>query len=96
MIVQNDGDITDDLILSAPNVPTPPLAVRFYVGYFDVTAAVTGSGFTFHDVAPGQSFVFAVEFRADVDIAEGYGCARLAQAELRDPLRSSSTSPERG
>ena len=71
LIVQNDGDITDDLILSAPNVPTPPLAVRFYVGYFDVTAAVTGSGFTFHDFAPGQSFVFAVQFRADVEHPRG-------------------------
>ena len=82
LIVQNDGDITDDLILSAPNVPTPPLAVRFYVGYFDVTAAVTGSGFTFHDFAPGQLFVFAVQFRADVEHPRGYGCARLAQADF--------------
>ena len=87
LIVQNDGDITDDLILSAPNVPTPPLAVRFYVGYFDVTAAVTGSGFTFHDFAPGQSFVFAVEFRADVSITEGSGA--LASLKL-----TSGSAPE--
>jgi hypothetical protein len=86
LLVQNDSDVVDDLVLSAPIVPTPPFAVRFFVGYYDVTTAVTGSGFTFQDFAPGQSFVFAVQFRADVGSA---GSGVLAALKL-----SSASAPE--
>jgi hypothetical protein len=61
LVVQNDGDVIDDLVLTAPIVPSTPFAARIFFGYFDVTSAVTrDGGLVFHDVAPGQSFTFAV------------------------------------
>lgn len=87
LIVQNDGDITDDLVLSAPVVPSPPFTVHFYFSWADVTPAVTGSGFTFHDVAPGQSFVFAMDFHAEVSAAEGSGVLGVVKL-------SSASAPE--
>ena len=86
VVVQNDGDVADDLVVTTPHVPQPPFAVRVFFGYFDVTAAVTGSGLVLHNVAPGQSFVLAVRFSCDADV---HGSGVLASVKV-----SSGLAPE--
>ena len=56
VVVQNDGDVADDLIVSAP----PSAGVQYFFGYFYITGPVTGAGFRFTDVQPSGSFLFAV------------------------------------
>ena len=86
LVVQNDGDVADDLVLTTPHVPSAPFGLRVFVGYYDITAPVTGSGLVFHDVAPGQSFVVAIRFSAD---AGAHDAGVLASVKL-----SSGSAPE--
>jgi len=86
VLVQNDGNVTDDLVLTMPNVPGTPFALKVYIGYYDVTAAVTGSGLVFHGVAPGQSFVVGVGFSVGAGVS---GASSLASFKL-----SSASAPE--
>jgi hypothetical protein len=58
---QNDGNVADDLVVSA----LPQFGVRFFVGYYDVTSYVTGGGFTFAGVAPDAILPFAVQATTD-------------------------------
>ena len=39
-------------------------ATRYFVGYYEVTAAVHGSGFTFADVDTNETLAFGVQFRS--------------------------------
>ena len=58
VVVQNDGASSDSLIVSAPSVPG--IHIQYFMGIFDITAAVTnGAGFTV-PVGPFGSFLFAV------------------------------------
>jgi hypothetical protein len=68
--VENDGDVPDDITVTAPP-GSPPFAVRYFVSYFDITSQVTGLGFTFTDVAPGQVWTFAVQFNVAPDAPLG-------------------------
>jgi hypothetical protein len=86
LVVQNDGDVTDDLVLTTPIVPSPPIVFDVFVGYYNVTAFAAGSGVVFHDVAPGQSFVVGVRFSAAPDVS---GLGVLASVKL-----SSASAPE--
>jgi hypothetical protein len=86
VVVQNDGDVPDDLVLTMPNVPPPPFAVRVFVGYYDVTDFITGSGVLFHAVAPGQSIVVGVGIGVGAGVA---GIGVLASLKL-----SSGSAPE--
>jgi hypothetical protein len=61
--VQNDGAHTDDFTVTAP-VASGDIAVRYFAGYFDITALVTGAGFSFDGVAPGAVRRIAVQFTA--------------------------------
>jgi hypothetical protein len=54
--VQNDGDVADDLIVSAPQVP----GVQYFYGYYDITSEVTGAGFPFVGVQPGERVLFGM------------------------------------
>jgi hypothetical protein len=63
--VQNDGERTDNItVTAAPILSSPNITVRYFVGYFDVTSHVTGTGFTFADVPPGEIRRLPVQFRA--------------------------------
>ena len=64
VLVQNDGVATADITVHANSVAAP-FAVQYFYGYSDLTATVTGSGFRFPAVAPGESRLLAVRFRAD-------------------------------
>ena len=55
---QNDGDVSDDLVVRGQT--SPSFQTQYFVGYFDITAAVTNGGLTFPNVPPGGSVVFAV------------------------------------
>ncbi len=61
--IQNDGEVTDDFVVTAPE-NFSPFALRFCVGYFDVTAEVIDGGLTFADVDPGETLPLAVQFAA--------------------------------
>jgi hypothetical protein len=61
--VQNDGAETADIAVQA-QVPGGEVAVRYFVGYTEVTAAVNGTGYVFHDVAPGATMKIPVQFSA--------------------------------
>jgi hypothetical protein len=63
--VQNDGQRTDNITVTAsPIVSSPDISVRYFAGYFDVTSYVTGTGFTFANVPPGEIRRLPVRFRA--------------------------------
>jgi hypothetical protein len=64
--LQNDGEIADDITVTAPP-SSPPFTVRYFVSYFDITQYVTGGGFTFTDVAPGQIWTLGVQFNTAAD-----------------------------
>jgi hypothetical protein len=59
--LQNDGEVADDITVTAPP-SSAPFTVRYFVSYFDITQYVTGGGFTFTDVAPGQIWTLGVQF----------------------------------
>jgi hypothetical protein len=65
--IQNDGTLTDDFVLKSAETIQPPglLSVRYIVGYYDITSLVTGGGFTFANMAPGEVRNIGVQFRAD-------------------------------
>src|SRR4051794_37079534 len=54
---QNDGPSPDDVILHA--VSSDPgnqqVEIRYFIGYYDVTANITGPGITIHNLPPAQS-----------------------------------------
>jgi hypothetical protein len=63
--VQNDGDRTDDITVTAASIGTSPdVSVRYFAGWFDVTALVNGGGFTFAGVPPGGVRRLPVQFHA--------------------------------
>jgi hypothetical protein len=64
--VQNDDIVDDDLIVTAP----PNSRVRYFVGYFDITAQVTSGGFTYTDVSPGEILPLAMQM-SGVGLAPG-------------------------
>ena len=68
--VQNDGAETGDITVHAP-VPSGNVTVRYFVGYTEVTAAVNGSGFTFHDIAAGATMKIPAQFSAPSDALVG-------------------------
>ncbi len=64
---QNDGDSNDALTVTArtaDNLRSPDITVRYFSGWQDVTAAVSGTGFTFGNLAPGAFGTMSVQFRA--------------------------------
>jgi hypothetical protein len=69
LLVQNDGPATDDLTLQTnPQAAPPPgVNVHYFVSWFDVGALLIDEpfGFTFEDVAPGETRQVAVRFDVD-------------------------------
>jgi len=68
--VQNDGDSADDITITGA-APSSGITGQFFVGWFDVTSAIGGPGFTFHDVRPGEVITFALRFQAPPDAVAG-------------------------
>jgi hypothetical protein len=68
--VQNDGDTTDDITVNGPAYSTG-ITTRYIVGWSDVTAAMGASGFTFHDVPPGEVITFGLRFEAPPEASPG-------------------------
>jgi hypothetical protein len=69
---QNDGLSTDDVVLKAAagDPGNSKVEIRYFVGYYDVTASITGPGITIRNLAPGAVRTFAVRMTAasDADI----------------------------
>jgi hypothetical protein len=68
--VQNDGDTTDDITVNGPAYSSG-IRTRYFVGWYDVSAAVGASGFTFHDVPPGEVITFGLRFEAPPEASPG-------------------------
>jgi len=64
--LENDGDVAGDIRVTAPP-SSPPFTVRYLVANFNITSKVTGGGFTFTDVAPGQIWTLGVQFNVAPD-----------------------------
>jgi hypothetical protein len=64
--LENDRKVADDITVTAPP-SSPPFSVRYLVASFNVTSKVTGGGFTFTDVAPGQIWTLGVQFNVAPD-----------------------------
>jgi hypothetical protein len=63
--VQNDGQRSDNITVTAsPILSSPDITVRYFAGYFDLTSKVTGTGFTFANIPPGEIRRLQVQFRA--------------------------------
>ena len=67
--VENEGP-TDDLRIRA-EPGRPPFTVRYLAGWYDVTAAVTGTGAVLHDVPHGAVRTIKVQVRAAAGAADG-------------------------
>ncbi len=93
--VQNDGQRTENITVTAsPLLSSPDITVRYFAGYFDVTSRVTGTGFTFANVPPGEIRKLPVQFRASAGAAETRqpGSVQLVtfsagNAPVRDAIR---------
>jgi hypothetical protein len=84
--VQNDSPDADDIVVRGTDDPNPRFHVRYFVGYYDVTAAMQGAGVTFSDMAPGATRTIAVQFRAADDAApKSVGDAFVAAISGLDP-----------
>lgn len=64
--VENDGFEADEITVSAA-APASFVTVRYFVGWYDVTASVQGEGFTYRSMAPGAIESLAVQFNVDPD-----------------------------
>jgi hypothetical protein len=70
--VQNDGERTDDITVTAGAIfVSPNIAVRYFAGWFDVTGLVNGAGFTFGAVPPGAVRRVSVQFTASPGASPG-------------------------
>ena len=69
--MENDSVDTDDITVTAAPAISSPFAVRYFIGYYNVTSYVTGSGFTYPDMAPGEIRTLAVQFSANAGTDEG-------------------------
>jgi hypothetical protein len=71
--VQNDGNATDDAIITAAKEPADAghITTRYYVGYYDVTALVEGAGVRIRNLAPGQVKGLAVKISVGPDADNG-------------------------
>jgi hypothetical protein len=82
------------------HVPAAPLSARSIYSWFDVTGAVTGTGFVFHDVAPGQSFTVAVQISGvgarDAGALTAVGLHSGSAPELVDYTRLWVSAPTSG
>lgn len=74
--LQNDGDVADNIEVTAPPA-TGPFSVRYFLAYYDITASITGGGFTFTGVAPGQVWTFVVQYKTAADAPLGARAAPL-------------------
>jgi hypothetical protein len=87
VVVQNDGDDDDDFTVTGDAGPINFFTIRYFVGYYDVTALVTGSGFTFHGVAPGASRTMGVQFRATASAPAGdFTSTRVLFSSVTEPV----------
>ena len=68
--VENDGLDTDDITVTA-SPPGLPGEARYFIGYYDVTSYLVGSGFTYPDMAPGEVRTLGVQFNVASDADEG-------------------------
>jgi hypothetical protein len=73
--MQNDGPATDDVIVTAAKYPPGTaghIRARYFVGYYDVTALVTGSGVRIRNLGVGQirGLAVRVDVGADADDSE--------------------------
>jgi hypothetical protein len=91
--VQNDGQRTDNITVTAsPILSSPDITVRYFAGYFDVTSRVTGAGFTFANVPPGEIRKLQVQFGATSGAAVDARSHQLVtftagNAPVRDAVR---------
>jgi hypothetical protein len=65
--LENDGEVADDDITVTAPLSSPAFTVRYMVANFNITSKVTGGGFTFTDVAPGQIWTLGVQFKVAPD-----------------------------
>jgi hypothetical protein len=84
---QNDGETADDIRVRAPSASSP-FTVRYFVGYYDVTSAVTGAGLTFGNVGVGQIRGLAVQIRAAANAPVG---ARFDAGVVLTSVRAKSS-----
>jgi hypothetical protein len=68
--VQNDGDVTDDITVTGA-APSYGITGRYFLGWYDISAAIDNGGFTFRDVPPGEVITFALRFQAPPDAFAG-------------------------
>jgi hypothetical protein len=61
--IQNDGTTSDDAIVKVTKEPVGAgnITARYFVGYYDVTAPITGAGVRIRNIAPGQIRGLAVK-----------------------------------
>jgi hypothetical protein len=57
--IQNDGPRAGTVVLTG----SATAGVRYFIGYYDITAAVTGSGFRYEGMPPGASYHLGVQIR---------------------------------
>lgn len=60
---QNDGDLPADITVTAPG-SSADFTVRYFYAWYDITASVTGGGFTFKNMAPGTQRTFGLQYTA--------------------------------
>jgi hypothetical protein len=81
---QNDGADEDDIKVTGPG-STGQFSVRYFVGYFDVTAQVTGSGFVFQHVTTGETRKMAVQVTATGATSGGTDIRVLTASSVASP-----------
>jgi hypothetical protein len=90
VLVQNDGLETDDITVTA--LPPPAgVTVHYFVSFFDVASEVTGRGFTFTDMAPGEIRQLAIRFDVAADAPIGTFVQQFP--EFRDQAGANDTLP---
>jgi hypothetical protein len=76
--IQNDGPVADDMTLRGSPSPENYFKIRYFVGFYDVTASVTGAGFTYRNMAAGEVRKLAVQFTALPDVPPDVGLGMTA------------------
>jgi hypothetical protein len=85
--VENDGAVTDSIRVQSIPQASAVVPVQYFFDFFDIGAAMTGDGFVFADLAPGESRVFAVRFDvpADAEVDQA-SPVHLRFTSLGDPV----------
>ena len=91
VLVQNDAAVSNDIIVTSGGIATFAIPTRYFIDHDDVTSSVSlfagGNGFTFKDMAPGETRRMTIRYSVDQNAPNGTVARNLVRlTSALDPI----------